>query len=86
MEQTVGAPCSVWHFRQTPIVVTLVASDIRSISATCPWHIWHFIPASRCLRCVQVTPAELYKRVPTGSAGATLQIPRASGSPVYLWR
>jgi hypothetical protein len=56
VEQTNGAPCSLWQLRQTPIVVTLVASDILSISATSPWHIWHFIPASRCLRCVQVTP------------------------------
>jgi len=56
VEQTVGALCSLWQFRQTPMVVTLVASDMRSICATFPWHIWHFIPASRCLRCVQVTP------------------------------
>src|SRR5260221_9402962 len=29
---------------------------MASICATWPWHISHFMPASRCLRCVQFTP------------------------------
>jgi hypothetical protein len=36
VEQAVGAPCSLWQLRQTAMVVTLVASDILSICATCP--------------------------------------------------
>src|SRR5260221_14008268 len=46
-----------------PIAVTLVTIAIASSSATGPWQVSHFMPASRCLRWLHCTPGvRLYTR------------------------